>query len=144
MEKEYLSVKEFAEAAGITPQAVYKKLNNQLKPYLKLVDGKKTIEKSALELFGKPEADNKVDNQIFNQLLNQLTTELNEKSQQLKEKDKQIEKLQQALDQAQRLHAMDKQRILELESTDTLEPEVKPDSVVIPAEKKRWWQWWGR
>ena len=66
-EKEYLTVAEFADAVGISKQAVYKQLNNQLKGRFKLVGKRKMIEKSATALFLKNE-----DNQSFNQLNNQL------------------------------------------------------------------------
>lgn len=53
---------------------------------------------------------------------------------QLEAKDQQIEKLQQALDQAQKLHALDKQKILELED--------KSKVAVEPEQKKSWWKFW--
>ncbi|MBR5583732.1 MAG: hypothetical protein IKW21_04320 [Lachnospiraceae bacterium] len=140
MKNEYLSVKEFADAVGISQQAVYKQLNNRLKPYLKVVNNKKMLDLSALELFKKEDKEDNQDqnnNQLLNQLLNQLQKELDEKGQQLKEKDKQIERLQQALDQAQKLNAMDKQKILELEdkmAAADQDPDPEP-------EKKKWWNW---
>lgn len=129
MDKEYLSIKEFANLAGISRQAVYKQLNNQLTPYLKVIDGKKMLDKSGLELFDKQDNCKPVDNDFANQLVNQLTTELTEKGQQLKEKDKQISEkdkqiaekdkqlaaLQKLLDQEQHLHALTLQRVAELE-----------------------------
>ena len=42
--KDYLTVVEFA-AAGITKQAVYKRIKQGLAPYVKEQDGKKTISK---------------------------------------------------------------------------------------------------
>lgn len=51
---------------------------------------------------------------------------------QLEAKDQQIEKLQQALDQAQKLHALDKQKIIELED--------KSAAVSEPEQKKSWLQ----
>ena len=42
--KDYLTVVEFA-AAGITKQAVYKRIKQDLAPYVKEQDGKKTISK---------------------------------------------------------------------------------------------------
>lgn len=51
---------------------------------------------------------------------------------QLEAKDQQIEKLQQALDQAQKLHALDKQKILELED--------KTKVAVEPEQKKSWFK----
>lgn len=53
MNDEYISIKEFAELAGISVQAVYKRLNNQLNPYIKLVENRKMLKKSALyEVYG--------------------------------------------------------------------------------------------
>lgn len=126
MEKEYLSIKEFAAAVGVSQQAIYKQLNNKLKPYLKVVENKKMLEKSALELFVKEEKTNQVEQQ----LINMLQTELNEKN-------KQIAELQKLLDQAQRLHAAEKQRVLELEdkmvTMQTQEQEQQ--------SKKKWFKW---
>lgn len=121
MNNDYLSIKEFSAAVGISQQAVYKQLNNKLKPYLKIVDNKKMLDKSALELFNKQQENNQVEQQ----LINILQTELNKKNEQ-------IEKLQQALDQAQKLHIIDKQRILELEQKTEEELEEQP--------KKKWWK----
>lgn len=124
MNKDYLTIKEFAATVGVSQQAIYKQLNNKLKTYLKVVDNKKMLDKSALELFKKqPETT-----QVEQQLINMLQTELNKKNEQ-------IEKLQQALDQAQRLHAMDKQRILELE-----DKAAEPEQPIQEPTKKKWWK----
>ncbi|MBR5866350.1 MAG: hypothetical protein IKZ04_00420 [Spirochaetaceae bacterium] len=128
MKTEYISIKEFAEAVGVSQQAIYKQLNNKLKPFVKLVDGKKKLDKSAFELFEKKEKGERVEqplNQIEQQLLNMLKKELEEKSEQLKEKDKQIAELQKLLDQSQKLNAMDKQKILELEDKMQADQEVE-------------------
>ena len=53
--KDYLTVVEFATAASITKQAVYKRIKQDLAPYVKEQDGKKTISKEALKLFAKEE-----------------------------------------------------------------------------------------
>ena len=45
---EYISVSQYAKIKGISPQAVYKKLNNELKPFVKLVNRKKSINIAAL------------------------------------------------------------------------------------------------
>ena len=53
--KDYLTVVEFATAASITKQAVYKRIKQDLAPYVKEQDGKKTISREALKLFSKEE-----------------------------------------------------------------------------------------
>lgn len=125
--KEYLSIKEFAELAGVSQQAIYKQLNNKLKKYLKEVDGKKTLEKSALELFKKQENSSTVEQQ----LINMLQTELNQKNEQ-------IAQLQKLLDQEQQLHAMAQQKLALLEEKNQ-EPEVEAPEPTEPV-KKSWWQ----
>lgn len=47
--KEYLTIAEAAEAANVTKQALYKRLNSTLKPYVQIVDGVKYVHKSALK-----------------------------------------------------------------------------------------------
>lgn len=47
-QEELLTVQEFAEKAGVSVQAVYKRLNNSLNPYIQLVEGRKMIKLSAL------------------------------------------------------------------------------------------------
>lgn len=125
MEKEYISIKEFAAAVGISQQAIYKQLNNKLKPYLKVVDSKKMLEKSAISLFNKEQKTNGVEQQ----LINMLQTELNEKN-------KQIAELQKLLDQAQRLHAAEKQRVLELEDKMATEQTQEQEQQT----KKKWFK----
>lgn len=50
---ELLTVQEFADKAGISVQAVYKRLNNSLNPYIQLVEGRKMLKSSALkEIYG--------------------------------------------------------------------------------------------
>lgn len=49
---EYLSVAEFAEKAGVSKQAIYKRLNSKsLKPYVKEINGVKRINSSAIGVF---------------------------------------------------------------------------------------------
>ena len=53
MDKDLLTVKEFAELAGVSVQSIYKKLgkeNNPIQRYLKVVDGVKYINRKAYEI----------------------------------------------------------------------------------------------
>lgn len=53
VQDELLTVQEFAEKAGVSVQAVYKRLNNSLNPYIQLVEGRKMLKSSALsEVYG--------------------------------------------------------------------------------------------
>ena len=97
---EYISIAEFARRAGITPQAVYKQLNNQvdnqLSTYTKIHNGKKRIHIKALELFLSTGV-NQVVNQFNNQVDNQINQVVDFLKDQIKRKDIQIEQLQQDL-----------------------------------------------
>ena len=45
-QKEYLTIKEFADAAGVSKQAVYQRLTGTLKPYVSIKDGVKYLKRS--------------------------------------------------------------------------------------------------
>ena len=49
---EYLSVKQFSERAGVSSQAVYKQLNNKLKKFKKVENGKTYVNIRGLSCFG--------------------------------------------------------------------------------------------
>lgn len=90
MEKEkYISVSQYAQIKGISKQAVYKQLNNKLKPFLIVVDSKKCL---------KIEVLNEVEQQKLNQVEQPIEQPFNNSIQpffekQLEEKDKVIESL---------------------------------------------------
>ena len=129
MKTEYLSIKDFAERAGVSQQSLYKrlnKLNNQLNNYIKLVDNQKMIDIRALqEVYGveveqpiQPKVE-QVEQPIqpnFDSILSQNQQMIDMLKEQLEAKDKQIENLQKLLDQEQQLNAMNHEKILLLES----------------------------
>lgn len=47
----YLSVKEFAEQAGVSVQRIYQRLDTNLKPFIKTLNGKKRLSVEGLKLF---------------------------------------------------------------------------------------------
>jgi chromosome segregation ATPase len=137
---ELLTVQQVAEHLKISRQAVYKKIDNEFKPYLHIVNGKKYLDKRAIGIF-----DEKYDNQEFTNLLSkslQLLTEQNEvlkaqleqKDKQLEEKDKQISNLQKLIDQSQQLQAIAENKIKLLEQKET-PPEPVNGSPSIESKK---------
>lgn len=54
MDKEYLTIKEYAEIKGVSVQSVYKRLNGTLKPFLSTVEGRKVLSRKALGENFKP------------------------------------------------------------------------------------------
>lgn len=94
----YISVKEFAAKAGVSPQAVYQRIDKDLKQFVKIKSGKKTISEEALEQFSINEnklVDNlkKSDfshNEVSDKLIQSLLSQLEKKDCQIAEKDRQI------------------------------------------------------
>lgn len=76
-----LTIQEFARQAGVTSQAVYKRLKTDLKEFATIDNGRKCIDDAALQLFQKPETAAGVDNEAQQEAakvdneLNQLKTE---------------------------------------------------------------------
>lgn len=97
----YFTIKEFADIVGISTQAVYQRLDKDLKEYYTILDGKKYLDKHVLTLFKdaiqKTDGENNSDKMAFIKTENELL------SKQLEEKDsllaKQNDDLQSALQQ---------------------------------------------
>ena len=105
---DYLTVKEFAAAANVTPQRIYKLLSkdnglnnglsNRLKPYIKIENNQKYLDIKALELFEKNEASQRVeqrvecscDEQTAQVVIAALEKQLEVMQQQLTVKDEQL------------------------------------------------------
>lgn len=129
----YISISQYAAVKGISKQAVYKRLNNQLKEFLIIIDGRKYIKIEALNE-GERERLNEVE-QPFNQPLNNQIQPFLEK--QIEEKDKTIEsllrqiellqeqngKLTELLNNSQYLLAAEKQIFLNGTTAEPIEPE---------------------
>lgn len=95
----YITIKDFAQRAGVSTQAVYQRLDKDLQSYFKLVDKRKMIEESALELFAPPQVVKQIDKEIDNDLsstlqetIKLLSSQLSEKDEQIREKDRQIQR----------------------------------------------------
>lgn len=100
MEDNYISIKEFAGLAGVSPQAVYQRLDKDLKEYVQILEGKKAIDIKALELFTVQSVDQTVENEltiILRETLKVLSC-------QLTEKDKQIAELNERLKESNELN----------------------------------------
>ena len=97
-EKKYISVAEYAEMFGISTQAVYKRMNTHLQPFVVVIAKKKYIDISALELEPQPATEQPCNqpNQPTNQPRNQPLQPILE--QELAEKNKQIESLLRQID----------------------------------------------
>lgn len=91
--REYITIAEFAERAGVSKQAVYQRLNKGLKEYSRVVDGVKMLDLRALEeLYGKElgqgieqeiDKDSKANGQENQDVIKALLEQLNVKDQQI-------------------------------------------------------------
>lgn len=152
----YLSIKDFAIAAGVSVQSVYKRLNqvdNSLNQYLNQIDGKKMLNIQALQdIYGikveqpveqplnqniQSDSTSGSENDIYKALLQQLDIlqeQLQVKDQQISDLNSRLQDSLNLLDQQQKLTAVAEQKILQLEQRNQeLEAPVK-------SPEKRWWQ----
>lgn len=127
--QEYMTVKEFAAAAGISEQAVYKQLNGKLSTFSTRLNGKKAIKIEALREYGLNQIQPEIqlfqpDIQLFQPKFNQelsekeaeivrlkeqiqqqkvddLSRQVEELKEQIREKNHQIESLHDLLRESQ-------------------------------------------
>lgn len=166
----YIPISEFAERAGVTPQAIYKR--NDLKLLVKMVEGVKHLPESALAVFDATESTNPVEQQFNkpltaeerlnawlesdNERLNaqlQLTTEMLRSEQQKNTTlQEQILKLSNEfsdiakqsnvlLSQSQQISA----KLLspaqpQPEPQPEPEPDPQPETEPVPEKKSPWWK----
>ena len=125
MKKEYLTISEFAEIVGRSPQAIYKQVDKKLKRFIKPNSKPILIEKSAVSLYSIDSDFQPVNQPVDNQLLNQLNDEINQYREREKHYQEQIKDLQQALHQEQVLHLESKRQIQLLTGSIDVEPKEK-------------------
>ena len=129
MKNKYISVSEFAKAAGVSKQAVYSRLKTQdLNKFIKLENGKKLINTKALELFNKSSSQSS-----FNQVEQDLESTEREYIESLK---KQIEELQRDKQELYRLLDQQQQLTAQANATIKLLQVPKEEASVIQQEKQ--------
>lgn len=108
--KEYLSVEEFAEKAGVGVSTIYRHMKGKLSQYILNENGKKWLSSTGLELYRFSEfsqnfLNEKNENDDFNgNVLRILQKTIDNLENQMKIKDRQIEQLTTALMNQQVLH----------------------------------------
>lgn len=139
---EYISVADFAARAGCSKQAVYQALNKKLNPYVKVIDGRKTINSKALrEVYGK-------EIQLESQsIVKEVDQELNKElivllKSQIEEKDQQINELHRLLATSQMQLTESVHRVQELEDKQCQQLQEKQEELKEDqqekVEKKSW------
>lgn len=132
---EYVTISQFAQICGVSPQAVYKQINRKLSKYVNVLNNQKRIETRALwEVYGmnREKVVEMVKNitQPINNRLNQEenhadTRTIEKLFEELERKDKQIAELMNLLSQEQQLHALTQQKVALLEEKNA-EPQEEP------------------
>ena len=132
--KEYLTIKEFAEAAGVSKQAVYQRLTGALKPYVSIRDGIKYVNIKALELYKGDDAVKKLkkNNQEESNII-QVDSMVELLKREVGQKNKQIDELHKLLEQSQVNLSQAQYRLQLIEDQRNEEPEEKKES---------WWKRW--
>ena len=120
MNNEYISIAEFAKRAGVSVQAIYKRLDKDFQPWLKVESGKKYLNIKALSVFKNEKTSTEVESMdalkkaldLMSDQNETLKAELAIKNEQIKSRDSQIEALSERLkeshvllDHQQKLHA---------------------------------------
>lgn len=151
MEQEYLSIKQIADRLGTTKQRVYRciKKNCINEAHSETVNGNTVLmyDNAAFirisELLGTGSSTSKETHEAHQEVHHDTVNEALYEAllKQLEVKDQQIEQLQKALDQAQKLNAMDKQKILELEDKMAAVDQEQNQEADEPV-KKKWWHFW--
>lgn len=133
-QKEYLTIKEFADAAGVSKQAVYQRLTGTLKPYVSIKDGVKYLNIRALELYEGDDAVKKLkkNNQEKSNSV-QVDSMIELLKRELDQKNKQIDELHKLLEQSQVNLSQAQYRLQLIEDQRNEEPEEK---------KEPWWRRW--
>lgn len=101
MGKEWITIAEAAQLAGISTQAIYKRLNTTLNQYYKVIDGKKMLHINAIkEMTDNPDSKQSTNKPVDGDLTTILQNTINVLTEQLAVKDEQIIQLNNRLEQA--------------------------------------------
>lgn len=156
LENKYLSVAEFAAAAGVTQQSVYKRLNkknDELQPFVKEQNGKRVISAAAITAIYKkplqqeqPPTEQKEESSldkiidILQQQIEAQRKDIAEKNLQIERLSSQLEKEQESLQREQQLHLLTNQKLLALEAA-AAEAEEAADIPKEETKKKSIFNW---
>ena len=130
---EYLSIKEFAQRAGVSTQAIYQRLDKDLKRYCKEVDGRKKLDISALKMFETTIQKKEVDDGLVS-VVKALQSTLEVLTAQLEAKDRQIEELNKRLAEANQLNQNNQVLISRQQEQKQIE-----ESVAEATQKRSFW-----
>lgn len=166
-QNEYLTIKKFAEVAGVSTQSVYKRLATSLQPYVKEVANQKVLNMQALQaVYGievgnscKPKRQEVVNGckpkneekayyeERIRELMEQvheLEIRLGEKESLIKEKDAHIEDLRSQVEHLKKeVELLHEDLQIEKKSNFLLLAQKNEEMAVLEDQKKEpWWKKW--
>lgn len=154
-DNEFLTIKKFAELAGVSVQSVYKGLNNRLNPWVELVDNQKMLRYQALKEIYGVEVEQPIQpklNNLFNHnsdIITVLQKTIDTLQGQLETKDKLIDKMEAELSE-ERQHSRtqadkiailaDQAQKLQLAQISSSEQQLVTDGSAANGDKPNRWE----
>ena len=139
MQSEFVRVKQLAELAGVSTQAVYFRINSDLQGFVRLDGSKKTVDTAALRYFGQQEVQvvSNQDPEITREMFDLLNLQLQVVNQKVFIRDDQINRLLEQLKMQSELAISAQHReqlaLVELETVKQLP---------APEPVRPWWKFW--
>lgn len=141
-QSEFVTVKRFAELAGVSTQAVYKRINSDLQQFVRIDGTTKTVDTKALRYFGPQDIQEIVNQEqaITRDMFDFLKQQLEVVNKKVFIQDEQIALLLEQLKLQTEISAklQEEKQILtgELQEQKLLAESAPTD------QAKRWWQFW--
>lgn len=115
----YITIAEYARQQGVSVQAIYGQLKGKLKPYLKVVDGKKMIDVSMLNADDEPDTIKpSFKSDCKDDLIELYERLLADKDKQIEQLNNHINELTKLLNQQQQLQAQQTQLLLKADAVE--------------------------
>ena len=139
MNEGLLTIKEVAQRVGVSTQAIYQRLDKDLKEYLQVVDGKKFLKIEALEAFSKSPLQapcQEVEKGADKEFASSLQAVIDTLREQLAQKDKQIEGLQgELMEQNAHVRKQSEKLVALVEQVNELQ---RNNQILLKAEQDRY------
>lgn len=144
MDKDYITIAEAAAIAGVSPQAIYKRLSTSLKPFVSTVEGKKVLLSAAIDILIQPTVEQPFNNvstpveqplkaqeatlKLLEKTVEILQEQLKIKDAQLQTKDDQLRALNDRLEQSLNITGQGNFLMLQEKQRQIIEPDPVPAS----------------
>ena len=113
--KEYMTVKDFAEVAGVTRQTIYSQIDRGvLSDFVVEIDGAKMIDRDALSKFGSQKTVKRQSNDSQKELIKALQDRIAAQEKTIEEQQQTIRDLTAAVTGAQQLQYLERQERMKL------------------------------